>query len=281
MPSVETNSPVEVEVNVTTEAPTIDVQIDGYLKSEMFVVDIEYRLIRPSSVYDPPTERWEMSATANEIADAVAHGKTITGHRITSDTGALLLNGYVECLFDGIGGINTISVTFKEITSTGITYYTVSGASKIATVETVPFSGGGGGISSLLVTFSLSGETWVADKTFAEIAAAIVDGAYVHATDPMNFHYTVYECDPRPNDGAVTFIAAGDPIYGYVLDNDDTVHDFDYSFAKYTWVQNGYQPKAIADAGGYYTTDTVEGALQEIGAELAGINTLIGSGVIT
>lgn len=30
-----------------------------------------------------------------------------------------------------------------------------------------------------------------------------------------------------------------------------------------------YQPKAITDTGGYYTTDTVEGALQEIGAELA------------
>lgn len=42
-----------------------------------------------------------------------------------------------------------------------------------------------------------------------------------------------------------------------------------------------YQTKAITDTGGYYTTDTVEGALQEIGAELAGVNTLIGSGVIT
>ena len=40
------------------------------------------------------------------------------------------------------------------------------------------------------------------------------------------------------------------------------------------------QTKAITDTGGYYTTDTVDGALQEIGAELAGINTLIGSGVI-
>ena len=42
-----------------------------------------------------------------------------------------------------------------------------------------------------------------------------------------------------------------------------------------------YQTKAITDTGGYYTTDTVDGALQEIGAELAGINTLIGSGVIS
>lgn len=41
------------------------------------------------------------------------------------------------------------------------------------------------------------------------------------------------------------------------------------------------QTKAITDTGGYYSTDTVDGALQEIGAELAGVNTLIGSGVIT
>lgn len=41
------------------------------------------------------------------------------------------------------------------------------------------------------------------------------------------------------------------------------------------------QTKAITDTGGYYSTDTVDGALQEIGAELAGVNTLLGSGVIT
>lgn len=63
-------------------------------------------------------------------------------------------------------------------------------------------------------------------------------------------------------------------------------------YATEQWVENqgyltqhqslaDYQTKSITDAGGYYTTDTVEGALQEIGAELAGINTLIGSGVIT
>jgi len=66
-------------------------------------------------------------------------------------------------------------------------------------------------------------------------------------------------------------------------------------YATETWVENsGYQTaqqvqtaianlqtKAITDTGNYYTTDTVEGALQEIGAELAGINTLIGSGVIS
>ena len=36
---------------------------------------------------------------------------------------------------------------------------------------------------------------------------------------------------------------------------------------------------SITDSGGYFTSDTVEGALQEIGAELAGVNTLLGSGI--
>ena len=39
------------------------------------------------------------------------------------------------------------------------------------------------------------------------------------------------------------------------------------------------QSKSITDRGSYFTTDTVEGALQEIGAELAGLNTLLGSGI--
>lgn len=41
------------------------------------------------------------------------------------------------------------------------------------------------------------------------------------------------------------------------------------------------QSENISDAGGYFTTDTVEAALQEIGAELSGVNTLLGSGVLS
>ena len=50
-----------------------------------------------------------------------------------------------------------------------------------------------------------------------------------------------------------------------------------------TWVfrETSLQTSSITDSGGYFTSDTVEGALQEIGAELAGINTLLGSGEIT
>lgn len=39
------------------------------------------------------------------------------------------------------------------------------------------------------------------------------------------------------------------------------------------------QSKSITDSGGHFASNTVEGALQEIGAELAGINTLLGSGI--
>ena len=56
--------------------------------------------------------------------------------------------------------------------------------------------------------------------------------------------------------------------------------------ASKAWVENYvaekatvFQSKSITDSGGHFTSDTVEGALQEIGAELAGINTLLGSGI--
>ena len=39
------------------------------------------------------------------------------------------------------------------------------------------------------------------------------------------------------------------------------------------------QSSTITDAGGYFTVDTVEGALQSLGAELAGINALVGGGL--
>lgn len=41
------------------------------------------------------------------------------------------------------------------------------------------------------------------------------------------------------------------------------------------------QKQAISDQGNYFTADTVEGALQEIGAALSGLGTLLGSGVIS
>jgi hypothetical protein len=200
-----------------------------------------------------------------------------------------------ECLFDGVDKAyhgDDVVATFIEVHEACLYKFTVTNDSTTGTWEIIPYSAYDSGISSLLVTFSLSGETWVADKTFAEITAAIADGAYVYAKAADNTYYTVSECDPRPNDGWITFTSAGYPILGFTLWHDEDVDTFDYLFATETWVQQqgylkqhqslaAYQTKSITDAGGYFTSDTVEGALQEIGAELAGINTLIGSGVIT
>lgn len=63
----------------------------------------------------------------------------------------------------------------------------------------------------------------------------------------------------------------GDIVYTLTLKDDNT------------WFvsMDSLQSKSITDSGGYYTTDTVDGALQEIGAELEGINALLGSGGIS
>ena len=63
----------------------------------------------------------------------------------------------------------------------------------------------------------------------------------------------------------------GSIVYTLALKDDNT----------WAFSETSLQPSSITDTGGYFTTDTVEGALQEIGAELAGINTLLGSGEIT
>lgn len=289
MPTVETTSPIEVEVNVTTESPTLNLQIDGYLRSELFVVDIVYARIY-SSGSQLPAFQWQFSATAAEIAYAAAHGKNVVGRRVTRSSGNEI-PVYSECIFGGIGDDDPVTVSFKEISSAGITTFTATGDSKIASMAIVPFSGGGGGISSLLVTFSESGGTLTADKTFAEVTAAVADGAYVYAKDSVNRYYSLSLCDSAPNNGNVVFICAEDGEAMILWSDDSADSNTDY-YATETWVQSqgyltqhqslaDYQTKAITDAGGYYTTDTVDGALQEIGAELAGINTLIGSGVIT
>ena len=41
-------------------------------------------------------------------------------------------------------------------------------------------------------------------------------------------------------------------------------------------VKDDFQTKVITDAGGYFSSNTVEGVLQELGAELSGLDTLLG-----
>jgi hypothetical protein len=41
-------------------------------------------------------------------------------------------------------------------------------------------------------------------------------------------------------------------------------------------IKDDFQTKVITDAGDYFSSNTVEGALQELGAELSGLDTLLG-----
>ena len=41
-------------------------------------------------------------------------------------------------------------------------------------------------------------------------------------------------------------------------------------------IKDGFQTKVITDAGGYFSSNTVEDVLQELGAELSGLDTLLG-----
>lgn len=41
-------------------------------------------------------------------------------------------------------------------------------------------------------------------------------------------------------------------------------------------IKDDFQTKVITDAGGYFSSNTVEGVLQELGAELNGLDTLLG-----
>lgn len=117
----------------------------------------------------------------------------------------------------------------------------------------------------LIVSITQSGATYTADKTNAEIYAAWQAGREVIA----EFSSSKLRCiSAMANAAYFTDILGEETATISIENNVVTVTTFDL------------QPTTITDTAGYYTTDTVEGALQEIGAELSGINTLIGSGVI-
>ena len=120
-------------------------------------------------------------------------------------------------------------------------------------------------VKALIVNITGSGGTYTADKTNAEIYAAWQAGREVIAELSSNKLRCV---SATANAAYFTEILEVETASISIENNVVTATVFDL------------QPKTIADSAGYYTTDTVEGALAEIGAELAGINTLVGSGVI-
>ena len=118
--------------------------------------------------------------------------------------------------------------------------------------------------------FTVNGET------YADIQALINAGkpVVVRYNDVLDFYYfeTFGFSDSSGAHTRVNFRCdMGSIVYTLTLRDDNT----------WAFSETSLQTSSITDTGGYFTTDTVEGALQEIGAELAGINTLLGSGEIT
>ncbi len=144
--------------------------------------------------------------------------------------------------------INSLIDTKLEVIESGTTYIAVNSTSDV--ISTV------------------NGET------YADIQALIDAGkpVVVRYEDILDFYYfeTFGFSDSSGIHKRLNFRCdMGSIVYTLTLRDDNT------------WVfrETNLQTSSITDSGSYFTTDTVEGALQEIGAELAGINTLLGSGI--
>lgn len=118
--------------------------------------------------------------------------------------------------------------------------------------------------------------TTVNGETYADIQALINAGkpVVVRYEDVLDFYYfeTFEFSDSSGTHTRLNFRCdMGSIVYTLALRNDNT----------WAFSETSLQTSSITDTDGYFTSDTVEGALQEIGAELAGVNTLLGSGEIT
>ncbi len=110
--------------------------------------------------------------------------------------------------------------------------------------------------------------TTVNGETYADIQALINAGkpVVVRYEDDLDFYYfeTFGFSDSSGTHKRVNFRCdMGGAVYTLTLRDDNT----------WALTQASLQTSSITDTGGYFASDTVEGALQEIGAELAGINT--------
>ena len=101
-------------------------------------------------------------------------------------------------------------------------------------------------------------------ETYADIQALIDAGkpVVVRFDDGLDFYYfeTFRFSDPSGIHMRLNFrCVMGSIVYTLTLRDDNT----------WAFSETSLQPSSITDTGGYFTTDTVEGALQEIGANLA------------
>ena len=134
------------------------------------------------------------------------------------------------------------------------------------------------GGAAILPVESINGADGIGIQSVEQTTTSTVDGGInvitVTKTDGTSSMFTVR------NGSKGSTGAAGEDGYTPVRGTDYWTADDIATIQSYIDEKAAaLQSKSITDSGGHFTTDTVEGALQEIGAELAGINTLLGSGI--
>ena len=137
------------------------------------------------------------------------------------------------------------------------------------------------GGAAILPVESINGADGIGIQSVEQTATSTEDGGAniitVTKTDGTSSTFTVKN-GSKGSTGATG--AAGEDGYTPVRGTDYWTADDIAAIQSYIDEKAAaLQSKSITDSGGHFTTDTVEGALQEIGAELAGLNTLLGSGI--
>lgn len=137
------------------------------------------------------------------------------------------------------------------------------------------------GGAAILPVESINGADGIGIQSVEQTATSTEDGGAniitVTKTDGTSSTFTVRN-GSKGSTGATG--AAGEDGYTPVRGTDYWTADDIAAIQNYINEKaTVFQSKSITDSGGHFTSDTVEGALQEIGAELAGLNTLLGSGI--
>ena len=137
------------------------------------------------------------------------------------------------------------------------------------------------GGAAILPVESINGADGIGIQSVEQTATSTEDGGAniitVTKTDGTSSTFTVKN-GSKGSTGATG--AAGEDGYTPVRGTDYWTADDIAAIQSYINEKAAaLQSKSITDSGGHFTSDTVEGALQEIGTELAGINTLLGSGI--
>lgn len=137
------------------------------------------------------------------------------------------------------------------------------------------------GGAAILPVESINGADGIGIQSVEQTATSAEDGGAniitVTKTDGTSSTFTVKN-GSKGSTGATG--AAGEDGYTPVRGTDYWTADDIATIQSYIDEKAAaLQSKSITDSGGHFTTDTVEGALQEMGAELAGLNVLLGSGI--